>query len=861
MIIRLKGFNNHISIISFLFVIALALGLSSSTVFATPPTGDGKVFVFDSSLITAFDDTNPFTGVYIVAPNGSGDLPAAASYYYRPGGPAEDIATNTVAATTGTPPMGASSWRSTNVPPGVGKIEVLIHPDEIFGGSYTLADIQNLSWHTNKAGAIGDPDWYVNIWLDASSDSDGNATNDVAFLSGEPYWSSNNAGYAANTWTNWVADDAAGGAYEINFEEPGYACTAFGWAAPANTMPSLDELTGGAYTWLSVPRNSIGAFGCPGTAPVAITNSIDYSVMPILGISIATGSGWADGFQGYVDEFVIELDDGGGNTDRITVDFEANSLPAEPVIYKSFSPASINPGGTSVLGLALQNTNAIPMAEVDFTDTLPTGILIVAPIVNTCGGTLTAAAGTGVISLADGYIDEAAICYVQVLVTAASAGTYTNTTGALTTDTLNNAFGGAGGGTSTASDILNVAANVGVQTIVVTSVDTQGWTLGTYGTPSNQGFELGPDTPPLGTGSFFSEISVSNSKTIPVRTNAEYSGHPLSSLQALSFDSYNDVTGGSTSNKNWYLSLYLSANGDPFYDCRINYSTVYAAGNIWETFDAFNGTWNSSGAGCSGFSGTIAAFLGLHPSAVLNAFSNPNEPAIRFNQGDTASSYVGYIGNIDNIRISQTVIGDITWDFEPYIPPTGGGSSDDDSSTSTTTTTDNGDIAQAQNDNDYIIKRVNGGESTIAALGDTVTFTITSSNPTSDTINATITDTLDSHLTDVVIVSNTLGNASLNGNTLTITDVVLGSGTSSTITLTATIASSAQAGDTITNLAQLSYNPTFTSNTVSILVLPDTLTLPSTGESQGGLMSYWWVMMVGLILMMGLFVIGRNQRA
>jgi len=185
-------------------ILFLLLLLIPAATAQTAPVDENQTYILDFSMLPASDYNNPLNGVYLVAPNGSGSLPAQLSYYYRPGGPTENLSNNATAATPGGQPLGDSAWQSTPRPANDGKVEILIHPDEIFGRTdnyYTLSDIQNLSWYTHKPNAFNSPDWYINIWLDASGDAATDASsNNIAFLSGEPYWSNPNGGtYATNT--------------------------------------------------------------------------------------------------------------------------------------------------------------------------------------------------------------------------------------------------------------------------------------------------------------------------------------------------------------------------------------------------------------------------------------------------------------------------------------------------------------------------------------------------------------------------------------------------------------------------------------------------------------------------------------
>jgi uncharacterized repeat protein (TIGR01451 family) len=89
---------------------------------------------------------------------------------------------------------------------------------------------------------------------------------------------------------------------------------------------------------------------------------------------------------------------------------------------------------------------------VAFTDTLPAGITIAAPngLSGACGGgTITATSGAGVVTLTGATIAAAASCTFAVNVTGATPGSYTNTTGAVSSTN-----GGTG---NSATAILSIA--------------------------------------------------------------------------------------------------------------------------------------------------------------------------------------------------------------------------------------------------------------------------------------------------------------------------------------------------------------------------------------------------------------------
>jgi hypothetical protein len=141
---------------------------------------------------------------------------------------------------------------------------------------------------------------------------------------------------------------------------------------------------------------------------------------------------------------------GGSATDTLNV-------LAPPQIAKVFSPNPILAGGTSTLTFTITNPNQnTPISGVAFSDTFPTtpGSMVVAtPLTtsNSCGGTFSPTAGAGSISLTNGSIAAGGSCTLSVNVTAPTAGTYANTSSAVT-----HLVNGVPVGTNTATNTLTV---------------------------------------------------------------------------------------------------------------------------------------------------------------------------------------------------------------------------------------------------------------------------------------------------------------------------------------------------------------------------------------------------------------------
>ncbi len=118
-----------------------------------------------------------------------------------------------------------------------------------------------------------------------------------------------------------------------------------------------------------------------------------------------------------------------------------NAQPTQVGFSKSFLPDTIGPGSTSTLRFDIDNTaSAVAASALDFTDNLPAGLTVANPAnaSATCtGGTITATAGTGVISYTGGSVAAGIACTVQVDVGAGTDGVYVNTSGDLTSSSGN----------------------------------------------------------------------------------------------------------------------------------------------------------------------------------------------------------------------------------------------------------------------------------------------------------------------------------------------------------------------------------------------------------------------------------------
>lgn len=206
------------------------------------------------------------------------------------------IGSNTESA----PGWGSGSWQAN----GSSYTGVYFSPDALFGrNNVTVSELSSISFWTNSPNlhtGSQPQDWFLVIYTKPYSGSPGSSWYGNR-INTEPYFSENIVEQAGE-WTQWSSDI---GSNRLRFFDS-----------------SNDYF--GSYTDGFLPD---------------LTEDPEYANQEILAFRIATGSGWANGFNGFVDGLEITLTD---NTVG-SVDFEA-SPPVVPL-----------PGaaGLGLLGLGL----------------------------------------------------------------------------------------------------------------------------------------------------------------------------------------------------------------------------------------------------------------------------------------------------------------------------------------------------------------------------------------------------------------------------------------------------------------------------------------------------------------------------
>jgi len=194
-------------------------------------------------------------------------------------------------------------------------------------------------------------------------------------------------------------------------------------------------LTGVGFTdnlpvGLQVASSSVST--CGGTLTTTLPTGIVLSGATIAANSQCVFSVTVTGaFSGnYTNTTGTVSSTNGGTGNAATANLIVASPPA---IAKAFNPTTIPQTGTTLLTFTLTNppANLFALTGVGFSDTLPLGLTVASSsIPNTCGtGTLTTTAATRTIVLTGGTIAASSQCSFGVTVTGVVSGSYTNTTG------------------------------------------------------------------------------------------------------------------------------------------------------------------------------------------------------------------------------------------------------------------------------------------------------------------------------------------------------------------------------------------------------------------------------------------------
>jgi hypothetical protein len=201
--------------------------------------------------------------------------------------------------------IGNGSWQAN----GVSKSSIGFSPADLgFASSITLADIESMSFSTFKSTTGGSaPDWYLTVYTAPPAAPNATNNNGSSWYGLRMTWEglyANNFSNPANQWNTFSTD---AGTNQLTMHDSN--TTNFGFYGG----PTLDVINGasGVVDWSTYPTSGS-------------TATFDYDESPIMAFVLETGSGWASGFDGYLDDFNVSLVGGAS----ATVDFEVVPEPS-----------------------------------------------------------------------------------------------------------------------------------------------------------------------------------------------------------------------------------------------------------------------------------------------------------------------------------------------------------------------------------------------------------------------------------------------------------------------------------------------------------------------------------------------------
>ncbi len=224
-----------------------------------------------------------------------------------------------------------------------------------------------------------------------------------------------------------------GGVSTITFTLTNPNSIALGQVSFSDTFPANLLTSAAAQNFIGTGRGN-----CTGAVPSAAVAASQTTSVSFAGISLppnSTCTVMVDVVGGNSRTFsntssgVIAAETGtGAGPVSNTATFTTGKLS----VSKSFNPAAIGVGETSLATFVISNPLATTANTIAFTDTL-TGMTVSGAATNGCGGTISGSpgainyAGTAANTLAAG-----ASCTITVPVTASAAGSFPNTTSAIT---------------------------------------------------------------------------------------------------------------------------------------------------------------------------------------------------------------------------------------------------------------------------------------------------------------------------------------------------------------------------------------------------------------------------------------------
>jgi hypothetical protein len=198
----------------------------------------------------------------------------------------------------------------------------------IEGLSFTVDEIERITYHTKKDAPEGAPDFYLLIYTEPDGEDDDSWYG--YRLNAEPYYS-NSLNAPANQWNRWSTED---GTNQLTFFDANRSGVGFGFYG----APTLADLQNGPINWSDEKSG-------------AEDREIDYGAETVEFLNISTGNPWANGFTGYLDAIEVELTDG----TTVTYDLEEAAPAAVSPVLECVTD---NGDGTYTASFGYNNQNA-----------------------------------------------------------------------------------------------------------------------------------------------------------------------------------------------------------------------------------------------------------------------------------------------------------------------------------------------------------------------------------------------------------------------------------------------------------------------------------------------------------------------
>ncbi|MBD2150374.1 DUF11 domain-containing protein [Pseudanabaena sp. FACHB-1277] len=143
-----------------------------------------------------------------------------------------------------------------------------------------------------------------------------------------------------------------------------------------------------------------------------------------------TGTGASGSIDNVIPAGIANFSSAEGVTTSAPTLATLNYGPLQVLVNKNFNPLTVSGGSTSLLTVTLTNNSAVNYIGVNFTDNMPTGMQLAAPlnVSTTCAsGIITGNPGDGSFRLSGASMPSNSSCTVSVRVVSSAEGNLTNT--------------------------------------------------------------------------------------------------------------------------------------------------------------------------------------------------------------------------------------------------------------------------------------------------------------------------------------------------------------------------------------------------------------------------------------------------